>query len=62
MADGAVQCSSCRMWDVRDPTSVFADFTCRKCIQLQLLTDHVRELELELDELRIIREAERGDR
>eukprot|EP00061_Rhincodon_typus_P012699 g38598.t1 len=29
-----------------------------KGIQLQLLTDRVRELQLELDELRIIREAE----
>jgi len=57
MAAGAVQCSSCRMWNVRDTTSDLADFTCRKCTQLQLvLTDRVRDLEL--DELRISRVAE----
>jgi len=46
------------MFEVRDTVSVPAEFTCRKCTQLQLLTARVRELELELDELRIIREAE----
>ncbi|MBY9153034.1 SGNH/GDSL hydrolase family protein [Pseudomonas aeruginosa] len=43
---------------MRDAVSVPADFTCGKCTHLQLLQDRVRELELELDELRIIREAE----
>eukprot|EP00061_Rhincodon_typus_P006328 g26864.t1 len=33
-----------------------SDFTCEKCTQIQLLTDRFRELEV--DELRIIREAE----
>eukprot|EP00061_Rhincodon_typus_P017463 g46166.t1 len=52
--------SSCRMWEVRVTTSVPADFIYGKCTQLQLLGNRVREveLELELDELRIIREAE----
>lgn len=54
----AVVCSSCRMWEVRVTTSVPTDFICGKCTQLQLLGNRVRELELELDELRIIREAE----
>ena len=60
MAVRAVQCSSCRMWEVmvRDTISDPHDFACGRCIQLQLLTDRLRELELELDELRIIREAE----
>eukprot|EP00061_Rhincodon_typus_P007256 g28775.t1 len=52
----AVACSSCRMWEVRVTTGVLSDFTCEKCTQLQLLTDRVRELEL--DELRIIWEGE----
>ena len=58
MAEKAVQCSSCRMFEVRDAVSVPADFTCGKCTHLQLLKNRVREQELELDELRIIREAE----
>ena len=58
MAGKAVQCSSCRMFEMRDAVSVPADFTCGKCTHLQLLKNRVRELELELDELRIIREAE----
>eukprot|EP00061_Rhincodon_typus_P008674 g31499.t1 len=47
-----------RMWEVRVTTSVPADFTHEKCTQFQLLTDRVRELELELDKLQIIREAD----
>lgn len=58
MAAKAVQCSSCEMFEVREAISVPADYTCRKCTHLQLLQDRVRELELELDELRIIGEAE----
>eukprot|EP00061_Rhincodon_typus_P009860 g33679.t1 len=46
------------MWEVRITTSDPADFTCEKCTQLQQLTDRIRELELEPDELRIIREEE----
>eukprot|EP00061_Rhincodon_typus_P012170 g37738.t1 len=46
------------MWEVRVTTRVPSDFTCKKCTQLQLLTDRIRELELELDELRIIWQAE----
>eukprot|EP00061_Rhincodon_typus_P006002 g26172.t1 len=54
----AVACSCCWVWEVKVTTGVPADFACEKCTQLQLLTDRVRKLELELDELRIIREAE----
>jgi len=53
-----VQCSICRIFEVRDTISVPADFTSGKCTHLQLLKNRVRELELELDKLRIIREAE----
>ena len=58
MTGKAVQCSSCRMFEVWDAASAPAEYTCRKCTHLQLLQDRVAELELELDELRIIREAE----
>eukprot|EP00061_Rhincodon_typus_P014830 g42149.t1 len=44
------------MWEVWFTAGAPSNFTCEKCTQLQLLTDHVKELEL--DELRIIREAE----
>jgi len=44
------------MFDMRVDVSVPVDFTCGKCTHLQLLKNRVRELEL--DELRIIREAE----
>eukprot|EP00061_Rhincodon_typus_P001350 g14545.t1 len=44
------------MWEVRVNSSDSADFPCGKCTQLQLLKDRVRELEL--DEHRIIQEAE----
>eukprot|EP00061_Rhincodon_typus_P001889 g16052.t1 len=46
------------MWEVRVNSSDSADFTCGKCTQLQLMKDCVRELELGLDEHRIIWEAE----
>eukprot|EP00061_Rhincodon_typus_P000947 g13257.t1 len=46
------------MWEVRDTAGVPSDFTCEKCTQLQLLKNRVTELELQLDELWIIREAE----
>jgi len=54
----AVQCSSCSMFEVRDAIGVPANYTCGRCTHLQLLQNRVRELELELDDLRIIREAE----
>eukprot|EP00061_Rhincodon_typus_P000667 g12385.t1 len=42
------------MWEVMVTSGVPSDFTCEKCTQLQLLTNRIRELELELDELRIM--------
>ena len=53
-----LECSSCRMWEVRETSGVPDNDPCRRCIQLQLLTNRVRELEQELDDLRIIRENE----
>lgn len=37
---------------------MFQKTTSVRCIQLQVLTDGLRELELQLDNLRIIRETE----
>eukprot|EP00061_Rhincodon_typus_P011745 g36994.t1 len=37
------------MWEVR-VTNVNSDFTCEKYTQVQLLTDCIRELDMELDE------------
>lgn len=41
--------SSCMMWEVRDISSVGEGYTWGRCIQQQLLTDSVRELEVQLD-------------
>eukprot|EP00061_Rhincodon_typus_P001640 g15357.t1 len=46
------------MWEIRVDSSDSADFTCEKCTQLQLLKACIKELELELNEHRIIPEAE----
>eukprot|EP00061_Rhincodon_typus_P017998 g46972.t1 len=46
------------MWELWEISIVPDDYTCGKCTQLQLLGDRFRELELELDTLRIIRDAE----
>ena len=53
-----MQCCTCGMFEVRYTVSGPAELTCGKCTHLQLLKHRVRELELELDELRIIWEAE----
>ena len=58
MAVQAVCCISCGMYVVRESSSVSGDFTCKKCVRLRLLEERVKELEVELEELRIIREAE----
>ncbi|XP_059839526.1 alpha-ketoglutarate-dependent dioxygenase alkB homolog 6-like [Hypanus sabinus] len=43
-------------WDV--PNQAYQDYSCEKYIQLQLPTIHVKELELELDKLWIIWQAD----
>eukprot|EP00061_Rhincodon_typus_P013497 g39902.t1 len=45
--------------ELREFSIVPDDYTCGKCTQLQILGDCVRELELELDALRVIQDAER---
>eukprot|EP00061_Rhincodon_typus_P005616 g25347.t1 len=34
-------CSSCQMWEIREQSSVPDNSVCRKCDQLQVLTDRV---------------------
>jgi len=46
------------MWEIRETSGIPDDNTCKRCIQLQLLEKRVRELEKELDDLRLIRENE----
>eukprot|EP00061_Rhincodon_typus_P004678 g23167.t1 len=58
MAVRAVAYPSCRIWEIRETSSVPGGYTCEKCTELPLLTDCVTELELELDSLRIIRGSE----
>eukprot|EP00061_Rhincodon_typus_P008233 g30665.t1 len=47
------------MWEIREQSSVPANYICTKCDQLQLLTERVVQLEKQLDTLRCIQEAER---
>ena len=58
MAARAVACSSCQMWAIREQSSLPDNFVCRKCVQLQLLTDSIVRLERQVDALRSIQEAE----
>eukprot|EP00061_Rhincodon_typus_P008487 g31125.t1 len=51
-------CWKMRMWGLRKTSIVPDDYTCVKFTQLHLLGDHARELELEPDVIRIIRDAE----
>ncbi|XP_062896362.1 uncharacterized protein LOC134342314 [Mobula hypostoma] len=54
----AVCCSRCRMWEALESPSLPDVYICAKCIELQLLRDRVTELELQLDDLRLVRESE----
>lgn len=58
MAGALAQCSSCRMYKVWDNIKVPTEYICGKCNRLQLLQARFTKLELELGELRSIREAE----
>eukprot|EP00061_Rhincodon_typus_P001591 g15211.t1 len=53
-----VLCSSCSMWELRDAADVPDSYTCRKYVQLQLLLDRMMALELRMDSLWSIRDAE----
>jgi len=53
-----VSCSSCEMWEFKDPSGVPGSFTCKTCVQLQLLFDRLMALELRMDSLWSICDAE----
>eukprot|EP00061_Rhincodon_typus_P005785 g25722.t1 len=53
-----VLCSSCSMWELRDVADVPDSYTCKKCVQLQLLFDRMTALELRMDSLWSIHDAE----
>eukprot|EP00061_Rhincodon_typus_P000254 g11054.t1 len=55
---GPVLCSSCSTWELRDAADVLDSYTCRKCVQLQLLSDRTMALELRMDSLWSIRDVE----
>lgn len=46
------------MWGPWETPSLPKDYICTRCIEMRLLKDRVRELELEIDDLRLIRESE----
>ncbi|XP_072895019.1 uncharacterized protein [Hemitrygon akajei] len=48
----------CQMWGFRESTSLPDGHICTRCIEMQLLRDRVEELELQLDDLRLVRECE----
>ncbi|XP_059810226.1 uncharacterized protein LOC132383348 [Hypanus sabinus] len=53
-----IQCATCMMWEVRDTDGAPGCYSCGKCVQIQLLKEHVAALKKELDDLRFIRENE----
>ena len=53
-----VCCSGCLMWEVLETPSLPDIHICARCIVLQLLKDRGSELELRLDDLRLVRESE----
>jgi len=59
MSVSVVKCCTCDMWETRDASSVSDDYICKKCTQLQLLTDRKDRLEQRLDALRSMKVAER---
>ncbi|XP_059844550.1 uncharacterized protein LOC132404404 [Hypanus sabinus] len=53
-----IQCAMCMMWEVRDTVGAPGCYSCGKCVQIQLLKEHVAALKKELDNLRFICENE----
>ena len=58
MSVRAACCSRCRMWEILESPSLPDVHICARCAELQLLRDRVRELELQIDDLRLVRESE----
>ena len=53
-----VCCSLCRMWDVLEAPGLPDIHICEGCVELRFLRDRVKELELQLEDLRLVRENE----
>jgi len=53
-----VACSFCVMWEFRGHAGVPGSFTCKRCVQLQLLFGRLTAVELWIDSLCSIRDAE----
>ena len=58
MSDRPVCCFRCGMWEFLETPSLPEVHICARCIELQLLRDRIRELELRLDDLSLIRDNE----
>ncbi|XP_055521107.1 uncharacterized protein LOC129715270 [Leucoraja erinacea] len=54
----AVYCSGCQMWEVMESDSPPDVHICTRCIEMELLRDRIRNLEQQLDDLRLVRESE----
>jgi len=59
MSDRPVCCIRCGMWEFLETTCLPEVHICARCMELQLLRDRVRELELRLDDLSLVRENEK---
>ncbi|XP_069798607.1 uncharacterized protein [Narcine bancroftii] len=58
MSVRAVSCSQCRMWEVLKSSSLTDIHICARYAELRLLRGCIRELELQLDDLTLVRESE----
>ena len=54
-----VYCIGCGMWEFLETTCLPEVHICARCVELQLLREHARELELRLDDLSLVRQNER---
>ena len=54
-----VYCIRCGMWEFLETTCLPEVHICARCVELQLLREHVRELELRLDDLSLVRQNEK---
>ena len=58
MSGSIVNCSCCQMWEALESSSLRDHHVCSRCVELQYLRDRVRDLETQLDDLRMVREIE----
>lgn len=55
---GLVLCSGCQMWEPWVTSTLPNGHICAKCTEMQFLKDRVGDLELQLDDLRLVRGSE----